>query len=124
MYPINKTPIKERRKHVPISKFQNYDTTHQTHIKNIYMGKSSYLKSNLHSVPLSKEDEYIYTRFWRAVNKLEPFRKRILYLKYDYNFDVINSNKKIAGLCGCSEETVRKYVNKVIVNFTQTPLIR
>ena len=82
------------------------------------------LKSNLHSVPLSKEDEYIYTRFWRAVNKLEPFRKRILYLKYDYNFDVINSNKKIAGLCGCSEETVRKYVNKVIVNFTQTPLIR
>jgi len=45
---------------------------------------------------------------WKKINKLDAFSKRIFYLKYDYEFNKIRSNKHISILMCCSEETIRK----------------
>jgi RNA polymerase sigma factor (sigma-70 family) len=46
------------------------------------------------------------------MEKLTPSMKRIVYLKY-LNESKQISNKKISVLMGCSEETVRKQINKI-----------
>jgi len=45
---------------------------------------------------------------WNIINSFDPFSKRIFYLKFDFEFNKINSNKKIANLMCCSEEHIRK----------------
>jgi RNA polymerase sigma factor (sigma-70 family) len=47
---------------------------------------------------------------WYKINQLSGFQKRIMYLKYDYEFNSIRSNNKIGKLMCCSEEWVRKNV--------------
>jgi RNA polymerase sigma factor (sigma-70 family) len=47
-------------------------------------------------------------KIWEKINKLEPFSKRIIYLKYDNEFNKIRSNKIIGELMCCSEEHIRK----------------
>ena len=61
-----------------------------------------------------KKDESI-KEMWENINKLDPFVKRIIYLKYDYEFNKIRNNKKISELMCCSEENIRK---KLQENFT------
>jgi len=46
------------------------------------------------------------------VGRIDAFTKRIIWLKYDYEFKVQRSNRQIAELMCCSEETVRKSVVK------------
>jgi len=50
---------------------------------------------------------------WYKINQLNGFQKRIMYLKYDYEFNSIRSNNKISKLMCCSEEWVRKNINDV-----------
>ena len=45
---------------------------------------------------------------WNKVNELNAFSKRIFYLKYDYEFNKIRSNKHTSILMCCSEENIRK----------------
>ena len=45
---------------------------------------------------------------WEKINNLDAFSKRIMYLKYDIEFNKIRSNKIIAVLMCCSEENIRK----------------
>ena len=51
-----------------------------------------------------------YRNAWDYVDTLDAFTKHIVCTKYDYEFNVINTNKKIAVLMCCSEETVRKAI--------------
>jgi RNA polymerase sigma factor (sigma-70 family) len=53
-----------------------------------------------------------YRMIWEKVNKMDPFVKRIVYLKYDYEFQIIKSNKVISELMCCSSETIRTNLNK------------
>ena len=48
-----------------------------------------------------------------TIHNLRPFSKRVLQLKYNLNDNVIISNKKIAKLMGCSEETIRKELLRI-----------
>jgi hypothetical protein len=59
----------------------------------------------------SVENEF-YRSAWAYVDTLDAFAKRIVWLKYTYEFKVQNSNKQIAELMCCSEETVRKSLIK------------
>lgn len=43
-----------------------------------------------------------------VMDNISPEAKTIFNLKYDYNGNKIRSNKNIAQLLGCSEETIRK----------------
>ena len=45
---------------------------------------------------------------WEKINNLDAFSKRIMYLKYDNEFNKIRSNKIIGELMCCSEENIRK----------------
>lgn len=53
-----------------------------------------------------------YRNSWAYVDTLDVFTKRVIWLKYDCEFKVKNTNIKIAELMCCSEETVRKSVIK------------
>ena len=46
-------------------------------------------------------------------NDISPFTKRILYLKYNFYQDKILSNKHVAILMCCSEETIRIHLLEV-----------
>jgi len=48
---------------------------------------------------------------WEIIQKQDAFTYRILCLKYDYEFNVIRTNKHISHLMCCSEEHVRKKIN-------------
>ena len=49
-----------------------------------------------------------YDIMWYKISKLSPFCKKIIYYKFNYNFDIIRTNKDISKLMVCSEEYVRK----------------
>ena len=48
------------------------------------------------------------------ISTLDSFSKRIMYLKYDNEFNKIRSNKVIAALMCCSEENVRKNLSETL----------
>jgi hypothetical protein len=58
----------------------------------------------------------LYMKMWERINKLDPFSKRIIYLKYDREFKKIRSNKIIAELMCCSEEHIRKNLQQTVKN--------
>lgn len=64
----------------------------------------------LNNYIVNEEKNNKLIHIWNEINKLEPFSKRIFYLKYDYQFNVIRSNTKISYLMCCSEENIRKYL--------------
>jgi len=57
---------------------------------------------------------------WENIYNLEPFSKRIMYLKYDAEFNKIRSNKIIAELMCCSEENVRKTLYETLQKLIKT----
>jgi RNA polymerase sigma factor (sigma-70 family) len=56
-------------------------------------------------------DDFI--KIWQLINDVDPFCKRIFYLKYDFEFNKIRSNKKISELLCCSEENIRINIKKI-----------
>lgn len=56
-------------------------------------------------------DDFI--KIWQLINDIDPFCKRIFYLKYDFEFNKIRSNKKISELLCCSEENIRINIKKI-----------
>ena len=48
-----------------------------------------------------------HKKMWGKINNLDSFSKRIIYLKYDFDFNKIRSNKHIGQLMCCSEENIR-----------------
>jgi len=53
-----------------------------------------------------------YIDYWIIINQFKPFEKRIFYLKFDFLFTKIRSNKEISLLMCCSEEYIRKTLNR------------
>jgi hypothetical protein len=46
-------------------------------------------------------------------NNYDPFLKRVIFLKYDYQFNEIKTNKIVGNLMCCSEEWIRKNIEKI-----------
>jgi RNA polymerase sigma factor (sigma-70 family) len=117
-HPITKIPKKQRRtsKH---SNQTNFDVLLPSFDnKNEYLGKNTqYLESPL-GYKYFNNYESQRLKVWRKINKLPPFTKRVLYQKFDIDFNVKYSNKYLADLNSCSEETIRKHVNGAIMNIT------
>ena len=58
-----------------------------------------------------------YIDFWTTILSsadITPFQKKILEYKFSQSLDKRNSNKHIATLMACSEETVRQSLKKII----------
>lgn len=117
-HPITKIPKKQRRtsKYSNETKFDVLLSSFEN--KNEYLGKNTqYLESPL-GYKYFNTYESRRLKTWRKINKLPPFTKRVLYQKFDIDFNVKNSNKYLADLNSCSEETIRKHVNGAIMNIT------
>jgi hypothetical protein len=71
-------------------------------------------KNNVNIIEQICEREKHEYLLWK-INKLldNPFKKRVFYLKYDTNFNIIRSNKKISELMCCSEEYIRKTIEQI-----------
>lgn len=82
---------------------------YKKHENNIFINDEDIL----HKISKKYEDE---ERFTERMSNLTGFEKRILQLKYNYNDAniFIRSNKDVAALMCCSEETIRKHL---ITNF-------
>lgn len=121
-HPITKISKKQRRtsKH---SNQTNFDVLLPSfENKNEYLGKNTqYLESPL-GYKYFNNYESQRLKVWRKINKLPPFTKRVLYQKFDIDFNVKYSNKYLADLNSCSEETIRKHVNGAIMNITDSSI--
>lgn len=121
-YPISKVSSRKRRQkqYYSYSNDDLFDHMYNNTNTNYYLGTtfSNRIRSTLHTNPRVIDiDKYLCV--WKYIDTLEPFQKRIVYSKFNFQFDVIRTNKHISLLCGCSEETVRKYVYKTVVNLTR-----
>ena len=119
-FPISKISSRKRRMKQTYSYSDDlFDSVYERPV-NQYLGTKSYLPiaSNLCTKPF-EIDQDRHMRIWDYIDTLEPFHKRIIYSKYNFNLEIIRSNENIALLCGCSEETVRKYVYKTVMNLTR-----
>ena len=85
--------------------------TNTNRIRRIYSYTDS-LRSN-QPQPLDHiQTNEFYASLWQNIDTLDRFTKCAIRAKYDFEFNVIRSNKRVAELMCCSEETVRKSVNK------------
>jgi hypothetical protein len=80
------------------------------------MSNMSNMSNNIEETIIEKQEKYQkYLYVWKKINKLDgSFRKRIFMLKYDFDFKELRSNKEIAVLMCCSEETVRQKLNIIL----------
>ena len=65
-------------------------------------------------VPITNTE---YIDFWTTIlsrTDITPFQKKIIEYKFSQSVNKINSNKQIAKLMACSEETVRQSLKKII----------
>lgn len=73
--------------------------------------------NNLSSILDLQINNNEYREVWLKINKIDdPFFRRIVNLKFDYNFNKIRSNKQLSELMSCSEEHIRKTLLKYIIN--------
>jgi hypothetical protein len=57
------------------------------------------------------DENLFYYRFWKGLED-DPLSKRMFAYKYDYELNKMRSNKEIAELLNCSDETVRLRLEK------------
>lgn len=117
-YPISKVPKRERAIHKGRTEYVDFDSIRQSNT-NLYLGTfpGFTLKSNINSLPLGFPIED-YIRKWEKINNLPSFQRELMHKKFDFEFNVKESNKILSIYYGCSEETIRKNVKKTIMNLT------
>jgi hypothetical protein len=111
---------------MPLSPVSKYIRMHKndkgSHLQAEFLGSNDWVLDNAinnygrhteyHNQLLIKNSECSpYKDYWVKINQLEPFAMRILHYKYNYRFDTIRSNKQVAELMVCSDETVRKSIH-------------
>ena len=68
------------------------------------------VESTHESAPSSNNE--FYRKAWEYINSFDAFTKRVVHLKYDPELAIKASNKHIANIMCCSEETVRKAITR------------
>lgn len=109
-YPISKDTPKRRRsrryvKHVP------YDEIGST--QNWYLHNRD-IENNAPNTHTNID----YALMWSRIDTCTPFQRRLLRQKFDYQFDVIQTNRNIAHQNSCSEELVRRNIYAAIQHLT------
>jgi RNA polymerase sigma factor (sigma-70 family) len=109
-YPISKDTPKHRRsrryvKHVP------YDEIGST--QNWYLHNRD-IENNAPNTHTNID----YALMWSRIDTCTPFQRRLLRQKFDYQFDVIQTNRIIAHQNSCSEELVRRNIYAAIQHLT------
>lgn len=117
LHPLSKIHKRERIKR----KHERYTEINKRALNTKFVGKDDWLfeKNKIeerHHHPIFVRDEYV--RFWNAINQLPPSLRKIMHLKYSFEFDQIRSNRHIAELMACSEEHVRFQVKQALAQYS------
>jgi RNA polymerase sigma factor (sigma-70 family) len=97
-----------------IIKYKKLLNTKLIHYSNNWQFDVIYNKNTEQNILKKIEENELIKNLWEKINKLEPSIKRIFKYKYDYEFNVIRSNRYISELMGCSEENIRKKLVKTV----------
>jgi len=72
--------------------------------------------SQMNNICISEQENlYQYKEIWEQINGFDSFSKRVIYLKYDFEFNKIRTNEKIAQLMCCSKEHIRKKIKNILL---------
>jgi RNA polymerase sigma factor (sigma-70 family) len=78
-----------------------------------FVGYNEYWMFEKKQIFDDNKDESNLIEIWNNINiNLDAYSKRVFHYKYNYYFEKINSNKKIAQLMACSEENIRMNLKK------------
>jgi len=89
-----------------------------------FVGSNEFMFDKINSKKNTFEiNENDYTELWNKINSREnsSFTKKVLQLKFSFEFNKIRTNKEISKLLCCSEETVRKNILKITNSLTEYP---
>ena len=100
--PISIMSKQQRRRKVENASLEYFEMR-----KNIYLDKRDFLPS-VKQIP--SEMVYLYMETWNKINNFSPFVKRCFYLKFDFYFNKVRSNRHVAELMCCQEEWVRRNI--------------
>ena len=117
-FSISSVPKKIRIKNK--SNYTNYELKKYKKLLNpIFVSYSNYWQfdkyQNSYNLNNIEENEN-NKKIWDLINNFDNFTKQIFYLKYDYKFNKIRSNKQISELLCCSEENIRIKLQKIKKN--------
>ena len=87
-----------------------------------FVGSNEFMFDKImHKKKINKISENDYIELWNKIKSLEisDFTKKVLQLKFSFEFNKIRTNKEISELLCCSEETVRKNILKITNNLTE-----
>lgn len=112
--PLNILPKSHRRRRV--YKNLNREKTRVNLVgDNVWILENNFSKKHVSKIDNIIEVEY-YKNIWEKINNYDETTRTIFTNKYDFYFKKINSNKNIANMLNCSEETIRKKVSMVKEN--------
>ena len=103
-----------------LEKNNNVKKYNQNNIKiNLVGHKTWILENNLSKSYISNIDNIIdlefYKNIWQKIDNYDCI-KTVFYYKYDFYLKKIRTNKEISKMLNCSEETVRRRIDKVKQN--------
>ena len=118
MQPISLLSKTERKK--TLEKRKNQSHSYPLPIHASYMFDKYADKTTQYQVT----DE-AYKELWRKINTMDMsnLSKNIIMKKYSFEFDKINSNKKIGDMFGCSEEFIRKQILLFLKEYEKSSLL-
>jgi RNA polymerase sigma factor (sigma-70 family) len=127
LFPINalpKTYLKKKKTQ------QEYKKMNNIYLKPIYIGFDHYFLENTiyNSIYSNKnkwfeteEDNNLKIKLWNKIRELPSLQMRIMYFKYSTDFEMLRSNKEIAEIMGCSQQTIR--INLIYIKNKLFPFI-
>ncbi len=95
------------------------DTNHQQTTHPIIIRHDRHTVSAIFQPQVEIQNKEFYRSVWELVDTFDAFIKYIIRTKYDYEFKVRKTNRQIAEMIDCSEETVRKSVNRFSASYLE-----
>jgi DNA-directed RNA polymerase sigma subunit (sigma70/sigma32) len=116
LYPITSIPKSER---MVKKTFKGKEWFHYKRKLNTkFVGKEEWLIdiniNNKKENQLSMEVLDKYIEFWKKINNIDAFSKRVFEYKYDFLLEKQRTNKHISKLMVCSEEHIRKNLQNTL----------
>tara|TARA_E500000178_G_scaffold331819_1_gene365059 strand:+ start:492 stop:1241 length:750 start_codon:yes stop_codon:yes gene_type:complete len=77
--------------------------------------KDDFLKSSYLNIDTHKHYYNIYKnkKIWNFVDNMDPVLKKVFYLKYDTDFNILRNTKQIAELLKCKPENIRSIQKRI-----------
>lgn len=124
MQPISLLSKTERKKSLEKRKDQTHSYSKPIHASYMFDKYNDITNANDKTSQLQFNDN-AYKEVWQKINTMDVtnLSKKIIIKKYSFEFDKINSNKKIGDMFGCSEEYIRKQLLLFLKEYEKASLL-